>query len=407
MRLDSDIALVGTGVAPLIAAHHLFIQGKSVLLLNPDLDFFLEDSELPLDPMLLKLPDPRRLERSHPERCIQLLRPDFPGAIELWSADAETKEGKKTGFHDPDAPHVRKRGRLWVASSSEKTQGWSWEGLEELYVKASDEGLDPQISPTFLRRFPGLGSTPNESRTLYLPKVCDVDVSRYRNGLLEFVRERLSSQRVLCDVHQIERIPDGIRFYLDGSPHTAKLNEGMLVFWTPRLSNWILAQCKQLERKPPLPNGVQRWEQWFINSRDPLDPSIVGMFADMAVWAEFEGSPPPLSLATQKDPNPKLLTLSVLRNAGTQRDSWVSSESFAALSQLCRGFLRWDRFSVRSLKVRELLDWSNPAPWLLSPNDPPIWIVPQSDGPLTDVVEAARAACELKWSPSHAQGIGR
>ena len=49
---DSDVALIGTGIAPLIAAAHLISQGKRVLVLNPDFDFFLEDSELPLDPML-------------------------------------------------------------------------------------------------------------------------------------------------------------------------------------------------------------------------------------------------------------------------------------------------------------------------------------------------------------------
>ncbi len=56
MTFDSDVALFGTGVAPLVAANHLLVQGKSVLLLNPDWDFFLEDSELPLDPMLLEMP---------------------------------------------------------------------------------------------------------------------------------------------------------------------------------------------------------------------------------------------------------------------------------------------------------------------------------------------------------------
>ena len=36
MPFDSDVALLGTGVAPLVAANHLLAQGKSVLLLNPD-----------------------------------------------------------------------------------------------------------------------------------------------------------------------------------------------------------------------------------------------------------------------------------------------------------------------------------------------------------------------------------
>ena len=82
MTFDSDVALLGTGIASLVAANHLLVQGKSVLLLNPDWDFFLEDSELPLDPMLLKMPSPERIARSSPEFALEQLRPDFPGAIE-------------------------------------------------------------------------------------------------------------------------------------------------------------------------------------------------------------------------------------------------------------------------------------------------------------------------------------
>ena len=77
---SADDALLGTGIAPLVAANHLLAQGKSVLLLNPDRDFFLEDSELPLDPLLQGLPDPKRLTRSSPEQALAELRPDFPGA---------------------------------------------------------------------------------------------------------------------------------------------------------------------------------------------------------------------------------------------------------------------------------------------------------------------------------------
>src|SRR5689334_19548939 len=103
MPYDSDVALLGTGVAPLIAATYLLQQGKTVLLLNPDWDFFLEDSELPLDPLLHGLPHPQRLLQGSPERALQVLRPYFPGAIESWSPNSS----EQPGFHDPTAPHVR------------------------------------------------------------------------------------------------------------------------------------------------------------------------------------------------------------------------------------------------------------------------------------------------------------
>src|SRR3954471_14924078 len=103
MPLDSDVALLGTGVAPLIAAAHLLSQGKSVIVLNPDFDFFLENSELPLDPMQSERIRPQRLARSWPEHALGELRPEFPGAVEFWGG-SEKGDG---GFHDSEAPHVR------------------------------------------------------------------------------------------------------------------------------------------------------------------------------------------------------------------------------------------------------------------------------------------------------------
>jgi len=426
MMFDSDVALLGTGVAPLVAANHLLIQGKSVLLLNPDWDFFLEDSELSLDPMLLEMPSPEKIRQSSPESALKQLRPDFPGAIELWSPEMEVG---KEGFHDTSAPHVRKRSRLWV-SSADKNKLWNWEDLEDFYVETSDAGLDPQIAegPPAVKRFPGFSFNTGNFRSLSLPKICDVDLSRYRNGLLEYIRERLGPEKTVCAVNQLEYMPDGIRFYANGSPHTARLKDGMLVFWTPRLSSWILNQTRKMEMPPShiprIPQGIRYWEQWSINSREASDPGVIGMFGDMAVWSDFEGAPS-FATRTLKEKNlrnPKLPCLTVLRTgplrpsndiqlqqAGLSSNSWASADSFAALSNLCHGFLRWDRFSVRNLRVRALFEWeksesdiraelgtqsdNSKQPWELFKGNPRTWIVPGSDGPLIDVVRTARAAC--------------
>ena len=141
MPVDSDVALIGTGVAPLIAAHHLITQGKTVMLLNPDRDFFLEDSELPLDPLLQSPLSPQRLLRSTPNEAILSLRPPFPGAIEFWNTQTDTETG---GFRDPAAPHVRQRDRLWI-SSLDESGIWDWDALENLFVDALDTGFNPKI----------------------------------------------------------------------------------------------------------------------------------------------------------------------------------------------------------------------------------------------------------------------
>ena len=387
MPVDCDVALLGTGVAPLVAASHFLAEGKSVLLLNPDWDFFLENSELPLDPLWpvgKKTLASQRLFRSLPERVLSELRPEFPGAVETWPGSS--------GYHDYGAPHVRLRGRLWM--------NFDQELLEEVYVEASDAGLNPQLLEGLpaSRRFPGFsGPGAEDCRGLLVPKLCDVDVYRYRNGLLEFVRERLGPERLLCNALQIEIMPGGVRFHAEGAPKTARIRERMLVYWTPRLSQWILSQAKKRNITPTQPTGARLWEQWSLISKESLgegtDCGAVGMLDDTAVWAEVEGAP-----------SAPLTRLSVLRAGKLVRldamslpeggMSLASSESFKALSSLCSGFLKWDRFSIRSLRSRALFEWDRETPWSLSKGEPEVRVIPACDGWLTDVVRVARASCQ-------------
>ncbi len=213
---------------------------------------------------------------------------------------------------------------------------------------------------------------------------------------MEFVRERLGPDRVICGINQIERMPDGIRFHSKGIPHTAKLKHGMLAFWTPRLTSWILKQAKKAEVTPKLPRGVRIWEQWSLNSREPPDPSTVGMYADMAVWADFEGP--------HRESSPSSSRLAVLRagpliplegfHIPPRELTWASAQSFEALSHLCHTFLKWDRFSIHHLKTSSLFEWDQKEPWLLSKHNPQIRVIPACDGPLVDVVQKARSVCE-------------
>lgn len=390
MQFDSDVALLGSGLAPLIAASHFLTQGKSVLILNPDRDFFLEDSELPLDPFLLapggQSISARRIVMSHPESVLQDLRPFFPGAVEFWSADG----APASGFHDTDAPHVRSRSRVWMPFSEE---------LEEVYVDAVDFGLNPQILDGLqaTTRFPGVARPREGERGLLVPRICDVDVSRYRNGVLEFVRERLGPRSMVCAAGQVELMPGGVRFHAGGASRTARIRDGILVFWTPRLTPWVLGHSKRLEVEPVFPLGVRFWEHWVILSRDPLDPGVVGVFkGELTVWAECEGTP---SLNRSG-----LNRLSVLRagprlapgqgafpEAGV---SWASAPSLGSLSMLCHDFLRWDRFTVRSMTPRAIFEWERPGTWSLSGTDDPVRVVCGCDGPLFQAVRNARIACD-------------
>lgn len=402
-NFDADVALVGTGLAPLVAAARLMAEGRSVLLLNPEWDFFGESSELPLDPLCSATTSrlsPQRLSRSLPDSLASTLRPDFPGAIELWSSPGAG------GFRDELAPHIRARSRVWIQSEStpQRAGFWDWEQLEAMYVEASDASMTPQLADGLvaIRKFPGVAGKVPELKEVYravqVPRLCDVDVARYQNGLLEFVRERLGPERVLCASSQMDLIPEGIRFHWNGGGRTARLSEGVLCFWTPRLTQWVQGQAKRAEVRPPSLRGVRVWEEWSVASRESLDPSLAGNFEDLVAWADIEGAPRANAFNDRLNilrPGPSMPLESLL--SGSAPPTQASQDSFKALSRLCLGFLRWDYFTVRALRARVLMDWGDevPPPWRMGGELSRAFVVPGSDGPVMDVVRNARAACDL------------
>ncbi len=418
MRFDSDVALLGTGLAPLIAASRLLSEGKSVLLLNPDRDFFLEDSELSLDPCLPALGSGslrvERLEAHLPEQAFEVLSPLYPGSIEMWPARANDSDV----YHDSSAPHLRARSRLFTGFGQEFAR------FEDFYVEMEDAGLHPQLLEGLQagKRFPGVAVASESVRGVLVPRICDVDVIPYRNGVLEFVRERLApgqSERLLCGVSQVEVMPGGVRFRAGGAAHTARINDGILVFWTPRLTPWILAQAKRAEIPSDefarmMPAGLRHWEEWSLVSRTAIDPGVVGVTRDLAVWAEIEGSPQRRDASSTPALSELEHRLTVLRggrlqsvgSASSGGESWVSAESFEALGELLQGFLKWERFSVRAMRPRSIHDWGEPAgvrestdprqtlARVLSLRDPFVQLVSHCDGPIVDVVRSARDAAE-------------
>lgn len=409
---DVDIVLVGTGIAPLVAANQLALNDKSVLVLNPDLDFFREDSELPLDPLWPKNQESLTLDRvlkNSPDYTLEVLRPDFPGAVEYVPLGEKAGE-RSEGYRDLEAPYVRSRDRLWVHSkltdlkpSRSNRLADRWDRLEEIFVELSDKNHRPEELEGILatRKFPG-SSARSESayRGILIPRLCDVDVDRYRRGLLEWVREKLGPERLISSVTQMDLLEKGIRFYSGGALKTVFVNQAILFFWTPQLSQWVFSRSSQKKSLQPIfPKGLRLWEEWTLVSREALDPATVGHFEDMTVWAEVEG---------QESVNSKeFYRLSVLkvgsqvrledRKVSEHRFNWASANTFDALSQLCHDFLKWDKFSLRSMKPRALFEWpkeelsSEVLSWKLFESDHlQAEVVIGVDGPLTDVVDRSR-----------------
>ena len=135
----------------------------------------------------------------------------------------------------------------------------------------------------------------------------------------------------------------------------------------------------------------------------------------MAVWAEVEGKPP-----TGADPE-SIRRLAVLRSgpllpsddrARRQRALDLGVIRFvSALARLCHDFLRWDRFSVRSMRARAIFEWDRAAgtkgvSWRLGAAGVAnyVHVIGGADGPLIEVVRSARKACE-RLSPRGGPGL--
>lgn len=392
-----DVILIGTGLAPLVAASQLIQKHKKVLILNPDLDFFLEDSELPLDPewpFNVSEVDREGLNKNRPQELHDVLSPGFPGSVEILNY-SELLTQNLNGFKDKDAPFIRSRSRLWIQSR----QTWKeenpklWGKVEEIFLHASEAGLRAQEleGMAACKRFPGFsGKKETDHKAVLIPQQCDVDHIRYRMGYLEYIRDRIGKENVLCGVNSLELNEDGVSFYHDSFSGKVKASEGVLVYWTPRMNVWVMSNVKQTLSTTP--KSIQNWEKWTLISKENLDPSQIGVFEEMAVWAELEG----VSFG-------KLRKLNILRKISEvpfqreasliEKTEWCSEESFQSISRLTFDFLRWDKFSVQSIKTNTIFE-VEPQIIPLKQGNLNSSIVLGVDGPLVDVVIQSRLSSE-------------
>lgn len=392
MRLDSDVVLIGTGVAPLIAAHEFIQNGKTVLILNPDYDFFAENSELPFDP-LWPIAGPNlsfeRIKRASLDGVLESVRLGYPGSIEVWP-------NTKGGFQNELAPFIRTRSRLWMRSLNDE----DWAKLEDVSVEAMDAGMKPQFFEgiSAFSRFPGASAaratTADRHQALHFPKFGDVDVNRFRIGIREFMRERLGEDRMVVGASPIEISSDGVRYRKSGTACSVRVNDGVLIFWTPALTSWILNLALESGVKPELPHGIRVWEEWSLLSKDPVDPSILGQFEEMIAGFEGEGDP------TKQD----LRRIGVLRagpllgvtdrfesGSTAMLDSFASSESFNRISIFCHEFLKWPTFTVRSVRPRLIFEWEKePHSFILGRKGFETRVFTGADGALASVASTSR-----------------
>ncbi len=355
---ETEFVVLGTGLAPLVVARKLMEQGRDVLVVNPERDFFLEDSEFPIDPVLA--PDSRRIDdawfaRHDPEKVFRRLSSIFPGPLDM--VDLE---------HRDHAPGTRGesfqiRGQLWVEPRPSQTLGelaTHWNDIENFYVKAlgAKRSVREVDGAAVGFRFPGANRERFQStqRALWVAGACELAVDSFRAAMLDFVRERLGPDRLVFQPSQVAFEGDSFRLRREGRVERWRVREGMLVFWTPRLTHWL--EELEWDRWLKAPALLRLWEEWVLNSRDPIGPMTIGCFDNCLVWGEPD---PPNALSGGR--------LHVLRRGETAPFGWgarparprvqaASLHAFEDLSVLCHDFLEWQSFTVAALRPRVIFE---------------------------------------------------
>lgn len=379
-----------------MAAQQLSSHGHSVMILNPDTDFFLENSELPLDLMNFESPTTdisKRFNNNLPEQVYRDLIPEFPGALEIWKEEDQERDGAHE-FRVESAPWIRYRHRLWVVPAGSP----GVDRLESLYLRALDLGWKPKWleGASLAKRFPGFSTKNLEARNIDRwvgfmgPRFGDIDVARYRSGLLEFVREKLGRENIMTSAHILDIDSKGVRFQLaSGLPITVEVDKAVLYFWTPKMERHLRSNLEKYQPRliGEFESSVQRqlWEEWDILSRDPVNPYVVAQIEGLRVWSHGEGAPPAGGWNHIK----------LMRRE--QSSKLLGQASFQEVSRLGFEILGWDRFTVRSASPRMFYRWVTTQTMEYDSDGIRTFIVRACDGPLHWIAGKIRRAVE-SWS---------
>ena len=375
-----DTVLVGTGLAPLVTAIRCLQEGQSVALINPQRDYFLEDTELPLDVALSDGVFFDQIQRESLDHLGEIVRRPFPGPVEWLKGSESIPSG--------DSVWLRARNRIRVLKRESTDEGVSRvQALEELYLKLSEVGVKSQWLEGWsaLSKFPGMNlSRANAHRReeferyvgLWIPRGLDLALDRYRLGILEFLREKLDSNQLLLDCSQLTLGNGGVRLVSAGQVRQIRAEHAVLVYWTPALTHWVRSESKRLGVSPRAPQGIKPWEEWSVISRDPVALDHVGLFGGGVAWAQTAGQ---LQVLLPGTPG-----------VDSDHPEWVSAQSFESLLQLLQGLLGWERYSIRSMRSHVLWDWGDrPQRFKIPSGNSPTWVLSDAGHSVTQLIDRA------------------
>lgn len=359
MSLDTELVLIGTGLAPLLAAFRLRSRYAKIWILNPHFDFFLEDSELPFNP---DWPLGQGRDDDSFEEMFQLLQSYYPGSLAA------------TARPSPDgAPQIRARRKVVIQGKNLDL----WTNYEHAFVKRYSE-LKPQSSEGLLalKHFPGVNlskiAAPDRFAGLQFTRFGEIDIESYRAGILEFMRDQANVE-ILTNVHPIEFRSDGILFRLDERTRSIGAPAQVAVFWTSGIQFWL----DQLFRKFDLGTAPIRkshsYEEWQLISKNEIDAENLGLIDDAWVWAVPERG--------------GAHAVHILRKTAEKEP--FGEASFRAVRKLVDGFLHWDSMTIRQLRHRETFEpASSMLPSILQSQPYKIELIPNSDGPVSRVARS-------------------
>jgi hypothetical protein len=337
----------------------------------------------------------KRFNNNLPEQVYRDLIPEFPGAIEMWKQESDNQE-EVVSFRVESAPFIRHRHRLWVAPAGSS----GVDRLESLYLRALDLGWKPKWLEglALAKRFPGFSGRNLEARNIdrwvgFLgPRFGDIDVARYRSGLLEYVREKLGRDNIMTGAHLLDIDSKGVRYQLaSGLPTNIEVAQSVLYFWTPGMERMLRSQLEKYQPRllPEFEASVQKqfWEEWDILSRDPVHPEVVAQIEGLRVWSSGDGAPPVGGWSHLK----------VMRRE--QSNQVLGQSSIHDVSRLGFEVLGWDRFTVRSVSPRVLYRWVSTPPLQYDADGLSSYIIRACDGPLHWIAGKIRRAVD-SWGES-------
>jgi hypothetical protein len=351
-------------------------QGLTVLVLNPDRDFFRErledgfESFLPLQIGVLQI---ERARQAQYEEALSQIRNFYPGPV------VSTKPQAQKAPWDPDGLRVDQESVCFFQNTDHLGRlkySDQWQLIEEFGLALSEDerrvqdvrGISaslwmPGLSPSYAARQEKEGV---DYAGLTLQDCYSIPVSSFQWGLRDFILERLGNESVITQVQDFSWKNQTLLFRADSDIQYQVSFEALEVFLSDRTAHWCEQLLKESSERRKRGHGknllkefsesqvVHLYETWLLELEGNLVEALrerVGIFEECRVSWEHSSD--------------RLLRLDrVVPSTGVP----FSGDSLRFIDRLTRRFLGTEGSVVRgfSSSLRRGLDFRkfpSPVSW--------------------------------------------